>query len=127
MTLINLKFSPEMEELILQGKKCCTTRDEIKAESGDVFRVRNRLYRIVGIQIDDYEFIDRYYNLDGFNSVDEYLDTIDKIYPEINPEGDMFIHFFAYVCDVCRLFNTGFCWPDGKNCQASEICNKDCE
>jgi hypothetical protein len=40
MTLITLKFTPEMEDLIFAGKKICTTRDEQKGKIG-ICRVGN--------------------------------------------------------------------------------------
>ncbi len=58
MPLITLSFAPEMEEAILQGRKCCTTRFDKKDENnkpippyevGDRFVVQDRLYEIVGV------------------------------------------------------------------------------
>ena len=55
MAQINLKFSPEMETLIMQGKKICTTRDEQKGEIGDFIQTRwrsantDRLHEHLGI------------------------------------------------------------------------------
>ena len=104
MALINLKFSPEMEELVLQGKKCCTTRDEKKGEVGDLFVVKNRLYRIV--QIDCIQFVDvlTMYNSEGFTSEIEFEDEMMNYYTGITYDDEIYIHFFAYVGDWCPQF-----------------------
>jgi hypothetical protein len=99
LALINLKFSPEMEELILQGKKCCTTRDERKGEIGDTFRVGNRIYRIIQVSSHDVSGIAHLYRLEGFEFRHHFLKTIEEIYPDIYDSGDnvVYVHFFAYV------------------------------
>jgi len=44
MTPIILNFSPEMETLVMTGRKCMTTQTTRKGEPGDVFVVKDRLY-----------------------------------------------------------------------------------
>lgn len=104
MALINLKFSPEMEELILQGKKCCTTRDEVKGDSGDIFVVKNRVYRIISVWGDELLNISSLFHLEGFYSTDEFLDCLYMFYPELDETCDVWIHFFAYIGDWCPQF-----------------------
>lgn len=125
MPIIKLKFSPEMEEMILQGKKCCTTRDEQKGEIGDVFRLKgDRLYRIVDIIEIEYECIDEYYKMDGFDSVDDYLDVIDKVYPSLAPEDLVYIHFFQYLDSGCRDFGYSGQCISKEICKVGEYCSK---
>ena len=100
MTHINLKFSPEMEELIMQGKKICTTRDEQKGNIGDTFTVRDRIYRIVGIEYDDVDYIGLWHLLEGFNTSDEFIETLMSYYPTLVSGNDLYLHWFAYVGDV---------------------------
>lgn len=109
MTIINLKFSPEMEELVLQGEKCCTTRDEPKGEAGDIFRVGDRLYRILQIdkRMHPHECSD--FKLEGFESWKDLKCEIERIYPSIIKQSEflsnigtqggseVYVHFFAYV------------------------------
>lgn len=134
MTLITLKFSPDTEKSVIEGRKCCTTRDKRKGNPGDVFRVCDRLYRILSVdrRMHPYECSD--FLLEGFDSWDALNDELERIYPRLikpvesitdlgKPGAVVFVHFFAYVTDVCQYFNTGLCCPDGENCPASEVCN----
>ena len=118
MPLINLKFSPEMEELVLQGKKCCTTRDEPKGKVRDVFRVKDRLYRIIQIQSYDVSSIAHLYKLEGFGFRHQFLKAIEEIYPDIYDCCDnvLYAHFFAYVGDWCPQFGI-----EGSMCN-EEVC-----
>lgn len=106
MSLIKLKFSPEMEELVLQGKKCCTTRDEKKGEVGDVFRVKDRLYRIILVSLYDVSSIPILYQLEGFEFIYQFINAIEKVYPDVFGCCDniVYVHWFAYVGDWCPQF-----------------------
>jgi hypothetical protein len=99
MTLINLKFAPEMEELVLQGKKCCTTRDEPKGEVGDLFVVKNRVYRIISVTRENYS-LSHYFGPEGFKTFREFADCIRNIYKNCDDIHTWYIHFFAYVGEV---------------------------
>jgi len=100
MTLINLKFSPEMESLIIQGKKICTTRDEQKGEIGDTFTVRDRLYRIVGIEYDELEYIEAWHLLEGFETPEQFVEMMMEFYPTLVSDDALYLHWFAYVGPV---------------------------
>jgi len=97
MALINIKFSPEMEELIWHGKKCCTTRDEKKGDVGDTFKVDIRLYRIIEIEEICIDVGSSFYKQEGFDSGVKYRNYISFRYPETNR---FYLHWFAYVGDV---------------------------
>jgi len=97
MTLINLKFSPEMETLIMQGKKICTTRDEQKGEISDTFIVRDRLYRIVGIECDELEYIEAWHLLEGFETPEQFVEMMMEFYPTLVSDDTLYLHWFAYV------------------------------
>ncbi len=101
MTLITLRFASDMEEAVLTGKKCCTTRMVKKYEDtkkvipphkiGDQFCVKGRLYEIVGYQrrvIQDVYV--SYLSLEGFR---------DK--PD-DPAGKQFERFFSEVMGIPR-------------------------
>jgi hypothetical protein len=101
MALINLRFTPEAEELILQGKKCCTVLDEINGTVGDLFRIETRLYRIVEIVECPYLFIvKKFFKINGYASSDDYLFDVRRIFNDSAPGDLMYIHFFAYVGEV---------------------------
>lgn len=105
MTLINLKFSPDMEQAILEGMKCCTTRDENKGRIGDIFIIQDRIYRIVDIHPILFEdLVCFYWRLDGFSDPYEYKDRLKQLY---NADyGYVFdVHFFAYVGEIGELWN----------------------
>jgi len=135
MALIKLKFSPEMEELILQGKKCCTTRDEKKGEEGDVFRVGNRIYRIIQIdkRMHPYECSD--FKIEGFESWKELKSELERIYPHIikqveciadigRPGSEVYVHFFQYFESGCTDFGySGQCIAK-ETCKVGEYCSK---
>lgn len=126
MSLINLKFSPEMEELVLQGKKCCTTRDEKKGDVGDVFRVKDRLYRIVQVSSYDVSSIAHLYRLEGFEFIYQFIKAIEEIYPDIYDSGDnvVYVHFFQYFDSGCNDFGyTGQCISK-ETCKVGDWCSK---
>jgi hypothetical protein len=106
MTQINLKFTPKNEELVYNGYKCATTRDEPKGKVGDVFPIRDRMYRIVDIfEIAWHDMYD-YYRVDGFHNVRDYIKEVQDVYPDVfkppekgEPIPVLYVHFFAYVGD----------------------------
>lgn len=100
MTLINLKFSPEMEQAIMEGKKCCTTRDEPKGDVGDIFILNCRAYRLIRIESMDVNCVPQYYDLEGFDHEFEFVDILNAIYPYLTIGSTVWVHFFAYVEDV---------------------------
>jgi len=97
MAQINLKFSPEMESLVMQGRKICTTRDEPKGQIGDTFIVENRLYRIVCIDETDFDCVLPWYELEGFESEDAFVDKLEEYYPGIESGDVLYLHWFAFV------------------------------
>lgn len=97
MVLIDLKFSPEMEDLVIQGMKICTTRTERKGDVGDLFKVRDRWYRIVGIEADSFEYIQAWHLLEGFETPEEFGDKLMEYYPNLDCEDELYLHWFAFV------------------------------
>ena len=101
MTLIKIKFNSEMERAIIEGRKCCTTRDEIKGNIGDLFRVNDRMYRIIQVDEIDLFYSSAMANAEGFKSDIEYLDCMSEIYPDLVECSPVFIHYFAYAGPWC--------------------------
>jgi hypothetical protein len=104
MTLINLKFNPEMETAIIEGRKCCTTRDEQKGKPGDIFIVRDRVYRILQVDDCDLNYASVMAKAEGFTTDVKFEDCMMEIYPDMALDSTVYIHYFAYVCDVCPQF-----------------------
>jgi hypothetical protein len=111
MTLITLTFAPEMEELIIQGKKCCTTRRTQLGEVGDMFVVHDRIYRICHIHhCCLYSVRGSYYDAEGFTSPAAFHDfweqAVEQPFDEANT---VFIHFFAYIGPTGHFDKCGDC------------------
>ncbi|MCK9592811.1 MAG: ASCH domain-containing protein [Methanoregula sp.] len=124
MTLITLRFAPEMEDAILAGKKCCTSRKNKKGEVGDLFVVKDRLYRIVHVHhCLLYSVRDAYYDAEGFAYPGDFQEFWITHIGKFDPGQIAHLHFFAYVTELCPDFNLGCnsCIPD--LCPASEVCN----
>jgi hypothetical protein len=102
MTLINLKFSPEMKQALLEGRKCCTSRKTKKGDVGDVFVIDGRLYRILHVHmIGLHPLTYVYYDIEGFETPEEFC----KFWENYNQgpvdwQSEAVVHFFAYVGDV---------------------------
>ena len=124
MTLINLKFSPEMEQAILDGRKCCTTRDEKKGQLGDIFVVKNRLYRIIQIDECDLIYASVMANAEGFNTDIEFEDCMMDIYPDLSLDSTVYIHYFASMGKIdCKYgFKSGERCLIRSTCDASKEC-----
>lgn len=127
MTLITLKFSPEVAKLVLQGRKCCTTRDEIKGIPGDIFKLNDRVYRIVAVigPLKIRDMILPIVKMEGFNQYYQLYDELGKYYPQLNPDFLVYYHLFAYVGDWCPQFgNPGaVCSEPEKYCELFHDCH----
>lgn len=96
MTLITIKFSPDMEQAIIEGRKCCTTRNQLKGEIGDTFLVRDRIYQIVDILYVLTSEISVFAILDGFSGPDDYISRLWELY-DLTDDTILAVHFFAFV------------------------------
>ena len=103
MPIISLTFTPEMEDAILSGKKCCTTRIEQKGEPGDLFIVKDRIYRILQVNKRNHPMECFDFGVEGFASYDECKKVIESIYPhlkEICEFRSVYIYYFTYVTTI---------------------------
>ena len=125
MSLITIKFSPEMEDLVMRGEKCMTTRLSRKGEPGDIFIVRNRVYRLLTVlHTHNLEMLRYCYGDEGFNSFQEFKEYLISIYPDVE-YGPIIIHTFACVGKIdCK---NGF--RSGDRCLIRSTCDvvKECE
>lgn len=126
MTLIKIKFNSEMERAIIEGRKCCTTRDEIKGNIGDLFRVKDRMYRIIQVDESDLFYSSAMANAEGFKSDIEYLDCMSEIYPDLVECSPVFIHHFAYAGPWCPQFgvNGAVCSVPERLCDLFQDCRR---
>lgn len=125
MTLIILKFSPEMEDLIMQGRKCMTTQVTRKGEPGDIFIVRNRVYRLLTVlHTHSLEMLRYCYRDEGFNSFNDFKKYLISIYPEAE-YSPILIHTFAYVGEWCPQFGVpgAVCSEPEKYCDLFYDCH----
>ena len=110
MKLIRLKFSDRMRDLIQYAKKSATCRREQKGNTGDIFLVENRVYRITQVnQIFMADACDLFYEAEGFTEPEEMITALKEYYPGIMSSDLMYIHHFAFwnytfgECDLCPL------------------------
>jgi hypothetical protein len=99
MTLINLKFSDEMKNATLEGRKVHTIRDEKKGDVGDVFVIGGRVYRLIRVAQYDINDVGEFYDIEGFSTIDKFESYLKSIYPELTIGSIVWGHMYAYVGD----------------------------
>lgn len=96
MTHILLKFSPEMAYAAIVGQKCCTARDEIKGERGDIFEIGGVPFRVLGVlAVRAKRVALEFFGQEGFEDTESCSAALQTIYPEVGGEDFLFVHFFA--------------------------------
>ena len=96
MSLIKLTFSPEMAYAAITGRKCCTTRDEIKGRAGDEFEIGGMPFRVLGVLAMRAGDIAReLHGPEGFDDIESCSAALQTIYPDVPGQGFLFVHFFA--------------------------------
>ena len=96
MSVIKLKFSPEMAYAALVGQKCCTSRDERKCHRGDTFEIGGVWFRVVGIiAARAADVAVEFYGPEGFDDVESCSAALQTIYPHVGGHDLLFVHFFA--------------------------------
>lgn len=106
MNKIELKFNDKMKELVISGKKTCTTRRTKHGEVGDYFVIDDE-HAYVITEITEgtlYDISNMYYSKEGFENPDDFRIAFLKAYnipiPEIsNPfwlllQMDVWVHCF---------------------------------
>jgi uncharacterized protein YqfB (UPF0267 family) len=104
---IEIPFSNEMQEAVIQGRKICTTRKEAKGRAGDLFRVRGQLCRILSIQEIYLDVVsDVFFRCEGCESPDEFRDLWRRLHRgHYSGQKRYYVHFFAIVPNVhiCQI------------------------
>jgi len=96
MALIDLKFSPAMAEAVLDGRKCCTSRRDLKGMPGDTFEIDGKLFRIIDVSRERVADVAlNFSRLEGFRSEDTCLEKLMEIYPDLGRRDFLYTHFFA--------------------------------
>ncbi len=95
--IIDLKFAPEMVDLIIQGKKSSTIRLQKRGSPGDCFIVHDRVYRILSVVSDEIRHLSYLYELEGFRSPDLLYEALTRYYPSIRWDTTGYLYLFAYA------------------------------
>ena len=94
-----LRFAPEMERMILDGWKSCTTRHRQHGDVGDKFTISGFPYRITEIYETDLSDVSElFYQAEGFNEPQEFSQYWSRVYKTpYCPNETVFVHFFQAV------------------------------
>ena len=96
MSLVDLKFSPEMARAVIAGKKCCTSRRERKGWPGDEFELEGARFRILDVMALTYNQVCVHlFRCEGVPDSIALVTVIERIYGDLSPETPLFVHFFA--------------------------------
>lgn len=83
------KFHPEMAQLLLAGKKHCTTRSEKIGEPGDTFEIKGVMFRIDTVRSEKFGVISySFYDCEGFTSHLEFMKFWQRIHRGNLPQPD---------------------------------------
>jgi hypothetical protein len=106
MSLIEIKFSPEMADLVCNGKKNCTSRDEIKGKAGDYFVTDGSVHRIIGVfEVSVAEIAMDLFFSEGFSDPTTCAAAIRSVYPWTEPETLLYVHCF----ENCEFLEENYC------------------
>jgi hypothetical protein len=93
--LVEFKFLPAWEPLMLAGKKTATCRYRMIGQPGDRFNAFNGFFEIVSVeQIQLSEVRDKWYLEEGCKSPDEFVEVWKKIYRRWDPLKLVYLHQF---------------------------------
>lgn len=96
MALVEIPFSPEMARAALDGRKCCTSRREVKGDPGDEFGVEGVRFRLLDVQMMHVRDItEKLFRLEGFKSRFTCSQTLHYLYPGMSGSDSLWVHFFA--------------------------------
>jgi hypothetical protein len=95
---IKIKFARGPARRMLMGRKTCTSRIQQKGHIGDRFHYHGHTYEITLTGRRTVEYIVRhFYNAEGYDTPQEYLDDITNAYPDIQYTDKLYIHFFREI------------------------------
>lgn len=94
---IRLPFLPIFRDLLLSGKKTCTTRTKSYGKVGDTFLAFGEIFTLTAVEkIDLLSVATSYHREEGFMSPDTFIAKWKEIHPVAGwiPRQPVFIHFF---------------------------------
>jgi len=95
MTEIELSFRPDLEELVLSGRKTTTTRRSKKGKHGDVFTLDGRRFVMIGVSRVRLEEVALFDCLgEGCASPQEFRQLWASIYGDYDPDLRVYRHYF---------------------------------
>ena len=104
---VEIKFSQEMADAAIEGRKVATTRREPKGEVGDTFEIIPAgcspvTFRIIEIMATDLETVTSlYFRLEGFDSPASFRATWRKLHRGHYTTGKIYyLHVFARCEDL---------------------------
>ena len=97
--VVEIPFSKVMVKAVLEGRKVCTSRSEVKGDLGDTFMIADKEYRIVDIQRHRLISVtSMLFRQEGTNSPEEFEELWKSLHRG-HYNGSAFVqtHFFAAV------------------------------
>lgn len=97
MAEIEIPFRADMREAIVDGAKCCTSRNKRYGAAGDTFQIDGRTYRLTAVRRLALDTVaERFYQHEGVNSPEEFRTLWADIHPRKgwDPEQIVWTHFF---------------------------------
>jgi hypothetical protein len=96
MRRIDLPFSAEMARAVTEGRKCCTSRRDLKGMPGDFFELEGARFRILNVSRERAADIAlNFCRLEGFRDTQECREALHEIYPDLEGRDFLYVHFFA--------------------------------
>lgn len=101
MATISLEFAPEFEPLVLSGRKVCTSRRHMRADPGDVFKVRGWEFEVVAVHPLELRDVARsLFVPEGFDCPEDFRACWRRLHLGIyHPKDLVTVHWFR--CNYC--------------------------
>jgi hypothetical protein len=98
--IIKISFKPEMAQLIYEGNKTCTSRNKCCGKVGDIFKIKDKSFKITEILDFDLDTVAYFFfNYEGFENSKQFIEYWNKLYPKemFHPNKSVIVHFFEEV------------------------------
>jgi len=93
---VQIRFSPEMAHAALEGRKCCTSRRDLKGLPGDLFDIDGSRFRILHVSRERVnDIVLQFSRLEGFHLSTTCKETLNALYPDLDGRDYLYVHFFA--------------------------------
>lgn len=98
MVLIAIPFHEDMAQAALEGRKCCTSRNQKYGKPGDVFLIRGKEFVLNEIYEEKLLIVSEVlYEMEGFLSPQGFIDKWVSIHPRLGwtPDKVVWVHVFS--------------------------------